>query len=268
VRERKSKSFDFKDFVLTDSLGPSCANSLICPVTGKQASWLRADFDENGRPDLVVTGYRNSDSSRRYVMCFLDQGEQKFAEFLFAAGAYNCDVPQLGHVGGKPIIRYVHTQLRGARFSKRKAVCQRDTLIFRESSFVEYNRAPRNYRIEKLAFSTDACYGTCPIFDLRLARNGAATYHAEEYNEKKGDFAAVIKAQPLAEIWTLLNYLNFPKLQNDYSVSATDHPTCTLTITYGGGKVKTIQDYGEQGTFGLRQLYRLLFALRTTQDWK
>jgi hypothetical protein len=32
--------------------------------------------------------------------------------------------------------------------------------------------------------------------------------------------------------------------------------------------VKTIEDYGEEGTLGLRQVYDLLFELRATQQWK
>lgn len=269
VRERKSEYFDGKGFILSDSLSPACTGYPVCKTLGKQVSWVKADFDGNNRLDLLVTGYRSSSSSSRYVTCFLDQGEQKFDEIRLATGAYNCDVTQLGYVGSKPVIFYTHSQIQGARFTKnRKSICKQDTLIFRKNGFVEYNRAPQDCRIEKIVFSTNACYGTCPIFTLQLARNGAATYHAEQYNKLKGDFTAVVQAQPLTEVWALLNYLNFPRLQNNYSVSVTDQPTCTLTITYGGGKVKTIEDYGEQGTFGLRQVYDLLFALRTTQAWQ
>lgn len=269
VRERKSEYFDAKDFMLTDSLSPDCTGYSVCKTSGEHVSWLKADFDGDNRLDLLVTGYRNSTSARRYVTCFLDLGEQKFTEIRLAAGGYNCDAAQLGYVGSKPVIFYTHSQIQGARFTEnRKLICKQDTLVFRKNGFVEYNRTPRDYRIEKVVFSTDACYGTCPIFTLQLARNGAATYHAEQYNKLKGNFTTIVQAQPLAEIWTLLNYLNFPRLQTNYSIAATDHPTCTLTITYGGGKVKTITDYGERGTFGLGQVYELLFTLRTTQAWQ
>lgn len=269
VREQKSEYHHYEDFILTDSLSPDCANQPTCAPSGKKASWLKADFDGNGRIDLLVVGYRSSTSFRRFITCFLDQGEQKLEELRLAAGGYNCDVPQLGYVQGKPVVCYAHLQIKGARFAKnRKLLCRLDTLIFKKNGFVEYNQSPRNYGIEKVAFSTTECYGTCPIFSLQIARSGAAIYHADAYNDRKGNFKAVVQAQSLTEIWTLLNYLNFPKLQDDYAISATDHPTCTLTITYAGGKVKTIRDYGEQGTFGLSQLYQLLFALRTTQDWR
>jgi hypothetical protein len=57
-------------------------------------------------------------------------------------------------------------------------------------------------------------------------------------------------------------------LQNNYAVNWTDDQTCTLTITYNNEQTKTITDYGEIGTNGLRIIYDRLFALRKNQKWK
>lgn len=255
-------------FVLTDSLRPECRYTQVCAaLTG--SSWLKEDFDGNGRTDLVVVGYRNATSFQRRVLCFLDLGYQEVKTIWLSDNGYECAVPQLGMVQGKPAIYYAHVQIMGERFAQnRQAVCRVDTLVFDYTRLVEYNHAPKDNHIQKVTFNTSACYGTCPILTLQIAHNGMASYQAEAYNPTQGNFTAVVEAKPLAELWALLNYLNFPTLQDHYAIGATDHPTATLTITYAGGKVKTIEDYGEQGTFGLQQVYKLLFALRTTQAWK
>ncbi|WP_419487875.1 hypothetical protein [Chryseobacterium bernardetii] len=81
-------------------------------------------------------------------------------------------------------------------------------------------------------------------------------------------FKSKIKISDFNTIEELLNYINFSKLKDFYSVSSTDNPTSELTITYGNGKTKKIQDYGLAGTYGLKKLYDLLFDLRFNQDWK
>ena len=48
----------------------------------------------------------------------------------------------------------------------------------------------------------------------------------------------------------------------------TDDQASTLTLTYNNGLVKTIEDYGMIGNYGLILLYNKLQALRFNQDWK
>lgn len=269
VRARNSKYTDYKEFRLTDSLDIECDSALVCLAPGGRTSWLKADFDGNGRTDLLVTGYLTSSSSRRRITCFLDLGEQKFTEIRLNSRVNDCALFQLSRAENVAAIRYAHIVVdRGYEEPKKPPMCQADTLIFDKTQFIEYNHTPKNYHIQKIAFSTTKCYGICPVFKLRINQNGAATYQAGEYNKKEGDFKATIEAGPLRELWALLNYLNFPKLNEYYAIGATDNPTCTLTIIYANGQVKTIEDYGEEGTFGLSRAYELLFALRTTQDWK
>lgn len=43
--------------------------------------------------------------------------------------------------------------------------------------------------------------------------------------------------------------------------------TVNLKITYDGGKIKNIQDYGAMGSKKLIKVYIQLFELRKTQNW-
>ena len=57
-------------------------------------------------------------------------------------------------------------------------------------------------------------------------------------------------------------------VKEKYAVNWSDDQTSILTITYDGGKTKTIKDYGLVGTFGLNRVYDLIFKLRDNQQWR
>jgi len=56
----------------------------------------------------------------------------------------------------------------------------------------------------------------------------------------------------------LLRVTDFNKLKTEYSVSKTDQPTSTTTIYFGQKKV-IIKDYGLEGDYPLRELYKIVY---------
>ena len=84
----------------------------------------------------------------------------------------------------------------------------------------------------------------------------------------KAIILAIIKENDLDNLKDLLCYTDFPNLKNDYSLVSFHHPRGTLKITYDNGKVKTINDYGLVGTYGLKRVYNMIFNLRFNQNWK
>jgi len=119
------------------------------------------------------------------------------------------------------------------------------------------------------------CFGTCPKFYISILKDKSSVFKAEKFNleseeakEIKGIFNTTLSDNSFSEIISLLDYIDFPSLNDKYAVGWTDDQTCILTITYNNGQVKTISDYGLIGTFGLDRLYELMFNLRFNQNWK
>lgn len=158
----------------------------------------------------------------------------------------------------------------GKRQGERKL--KQITLVYKFGDFIEENQTSTIHIIEKIEYSTTACFGTCPIFNLTINENKVAQWNAEEYNEinkkvVRGIFNSKITEDKYNEIVNLLNYIDFETLQDNYAVRWTDDQSSTLKITYDNGKIKSIHDYGLIGTYGLDRVYQLLFKLRENQKW-
>ncbi|KAA3639353.1 MAG: hypothetical protein DWP95_10615 [Proteobacteria bacterium] len=151
--------------------------------------------------------------------------------------------------------------------------------IFRHGELVEYNPNPISYDIEKIAFSTRGCYGSCPVFKLTINESRQAELNAIRFNRKytpesqqptllEGLYLTDLSPERYEKLIDQINYLDFPNLKDSYALEVTDQASSTLTITYGGGQVKAINDYGKQGTRGLSNLYLALSKLRFDLQWQ
>lgn len=143
-----------------------------------------------------------------------------------------------------------------------------DTLVIVKDCVVEYNRRVKKYNISKVEFRADSCDWSCPIFKITIDSNGHSKYYAEKYNKLRGFYSSIVEKKDLDKIITLLNYLDFPYLEDSYIRLRKKEPLYTLSIMYDNGSVKRIKDYGGMGTVGLEAIYHELFKLRENQNWK
>lgn len=228
----------------------------------------KCDFDNNGFTDMMVMG----DFFGFNIFVVMNFGNDSLQlNRLTRRSSQNCVFPKI--INDSKIDFYYVTE--PDRMSKEKPILTKKTLVYKFGDFVEYNKNPGNYDIEKIEYQTSMCFGTCPKFHLDIADNRKAIFNAENYNretreskEIQGKFETTINVKEYHQLVDLLNYINFPNLKDNYAVSWTDDQSCTLRITYNNGKTKEIKDYGLIGTYGLDRLYQLLFELRFNQDWR
>lgn len=238
-------------------------------------SWTKADFDNNGLTDILIIG----NLGNNYIVV-LDKGNNKFDVEVLSRDLFgDCSLPTVKEVESQNLI--VINTLRPFRIFKltdeetlKKAsetppTIETKELIYKFGYFVELNKTPTSKKIEKISYETTMCFGTCPSFEIKIDTNRQAIYGPRAYNKlKKGPYKATISSSEFNDLVDLLNYIDFSNLKDNYSVNWTDDQTCFLTITYDGGKLKKIRDYGLIGTYGLVRVYEILFDLRENQVWK
>ncbi|EDM45097.1 hypothetical protein SCB49_03214 [unidentified eubacterium SCB49] len=244
-------------------------------------SFYKADLDNNGYTDLIIIGDDKSCSGSGGSCDYSVYSLMNFANDsinpvdLVLDNSFNSAIiPKITIKNSVPILEIFGSNNLNSNTNSLQ-------LSYKYGTFVEKNNEPKEYSIEKIEYSAEACFGSCPIFELSIDKNRKAKLNAIEYNssnpdlfeyeiteELKGKFQAIIDLENYQEIIGLLNYLDFPTLEDDYMVNATDNPSCKLTITYNQGQVKEIRDYGKVGTLGLQEIYKRISRLKTNQSWE
>ena len=237
---------------------------------GLKDSFYKADFDENGIMDIVVSGNYYEDF--RYFAIMFQKNNQCRLFWLSRRMFNERTLFRVIHLKRKPALEYHHFPYLVKKGQKPAFI--KKTLVFYAGDFVEYNSNVKKHKIEKVEYNTGYCFGTCPVFELTIDSKRNAQLNARSHNKSKntkslrGHFITRVNKSDYKILSNLLNYIDIENLKDKYSVPWTDDQSCTLTITYDGGKVKKIEDYGLVGTYGLDNVYRMLFEMRFTQDWK
>jgi hypothetical protein len=256
---------------------------IIAKKAGIDKNFYKEDFDNNGYNDLLVIGgwavtstaFEGEEYAQDYFI-IMNFGKKPAKIIPMQKSMHYFTVPEIKSLAGEPVL-VVHDP-KGIDYKNPKITDTISTkLIYRFGGFVEYNKNPADNHIEKIEFEASGCYGTCPAFELTINKDRSAVFRAEVYNFNKnresytgkdeGLFKVKIKEADYNQLTGFLNYLDFKNLEDGYHVTHTDAPTGTLQITYDNGKIKTISDYGMQGTSGLMGVYNLLFELRFNQKW-
>lgn len=249
----------------TDSL----INKLDCNGIARKwkiKSWEKADFNKDGRTDILVTvhWYHNFD-----LYAIIDKGDNTFSLLRLSKDPFgNCELAKSVLIDKDQVLLFYSIKQPGRGAADNSRGPQIDTLVFKYGNFIERNLKPATYKVKSIRVKTSGCYGTCPVFELRIYETGGASYFAEMYNPQSGDFETKITTEKFAEIMNLANYLSAKKLKNKYAVPWTDDQTAELTFEFTDGSTKEITDYGMQGSFGLNQLYNLVSQLRLSENWK
>lgn len=257
----------YKDFKVNVNLDFVYSSDKRNTDSLKIKPWLKADFDHNGLTDLLVVGTLGGDA----VLCVLDKGDHyqiiPITRRTFSRSSF--PVVENGR------ITYYYKSPAGSNVveTSTQKKFSKIILVYKFGDFIEENLEAVDHRIEKIQFSTSSCYGPCPIFRLAIKSDRRAQWFAKSNNEisKKyfqGSYLTKVAQNNFDELVDLLNYIDFPNLKENYEVNWTDVQTSTLRITYDGGKVKLIKDYGLIGTYGLDRFYEMMFDLRKNQIWK
>ncbi|AQS93158.1 hypothetical protein BXQ17_03280 [Polaribacter sp. BM10] len=228
-------------------------------------NWEKVDITNDGKTDLILTAYWGT---TLYSYAIVDRGNNNFKTYRLSKNVFgNCEL-------FKPIkkddLNYLKTYIKKQEeigLMEYEELIIKDTLVFKFQEFVELNKNPTKYRIKEIEFQTSGCYGSCPVFNLKINYKGNAEFNVQAYIKHKGKSENKIPVNLFNEIQELLEYIEVKKLKDNYSVAWTDDQTSYLTIRFNDNSTKKIRDYGMIGTFGLMAVYSKLTEIGKETEW-
>lgn len=145
------------------------------------------------------------------------------------------------------------------------------SLLFGSCVMQRTGRLKNEDQISMFTISRTPCFGSCPIYTLRIDKNCVATLDAIDHlsNGLKGWHKTNLPEKEWMKLVSKLNEINYNGLQDSYgNRNITDLPSVNTSITFADGNMKKINDYGARGTDELTDLYAYVDALIGKLDWQ
>ncbi len=120
---------------------------------------------------------------------------------------------------------------------------------------------------ESISIRRTGCFGTCPVYEMVLHRDGRAELSAQDHLPKLGRFVGEVRLGTYGRLCYLIENSRFNEMNSNYRANWTDASTCIVTVT-AGGTTKAVSDYGKVGPIELWAIQELLDATKTEIEWK
>ena len=92
------------------------------------------------------------------------------------------------------------------------------------------------------------CYGTCPIYKMKIFSDGSAFYHGERFVEKIGNYEFSVRKETVNYILKKADEIGFFELEDKYTANITDLPKTITFIKDGENKKRVVNYYGAPKT--------------------
>ncbi|MCD6564319.1 MAG: hypothetical protein J7K53_00090 [Bacteroidales bacterium] len=128
--------------------------------------------------------------------------------------------------------------------------------------------ATKNYTQDDILFSMKktSCYGPCPVYEMKIYKNGFVKLTAEEHLDLKGEFYTKLPGSKVKTLISIFKEAGFFEMEGQYTSIIKDLPT-TWIFYSNEGRQKRIKDY-DGAPESLKDLEKELSSLLESEDWK
>ena len=126
----------------------------------------------------------------------------------------------------------------------------------------------KNYSQDDILFSMkkSGCYGPCPVYEMKIYKNGFVELTAKEHLYLLGDYYTKLPESSVKALVSKFNEAGFFEMENQYTSITKDLPT-TWVYFSNEGRQKRIKDY-DGAPESLKALEKELSSLLESEDWK
>lgn len=122
-----------------------------------------------------------------------------------------------------------------------------------------------------VSLSRNPCYGTCPVYQIRIFTDGNFIYEGRQHAPLAGLFCGKLPGYEMKRLVKVLERANFVQLDNSYpsqDIVPADIPSIDISYYTGNNASKTIRDYNWNTPEPLKEAIRyvdsvaLIYPLR------
>lgn len=173
------------------------------------AYWLKADFNHDGKADLFVSASvekeKHDNQNELFILAsegnhYTKVGIVDPISYVYSGDASYSTYSALGksYLVINTLVQKVlrpRDIRRGHYFSYSTA---HDTSFVHNNKQMVYATHPSRIAIESVKFSTTACFGTCPVFQLIINKDDSVSYKGIDYVNKIGDYTLTMSKTELS----------------------------------------------------------------------
>jgi hypothetical protein len=115
-------------------------------------------------------------------------------------------------------------------------------------------------------YKRGACFGTCPIFNLKIYKSGYATYEGRNHVQMIGTYHSTMNAATLLKLAQVVDEIKYFSLKDEYDFEGIqDIPAVHSTVVRDGVKKSIKNRY--QGPSELKMLYAAFDEAVANSKW-
>ncbi|MFN6379319.1 MAG: DUF6438 domain-containing protein [Flavobacteriales bacterium] len=115
-------------------------------------------------------------------------------------------------------------------------------------------------------YKRGACFGTCPIFNLKIYQNGYAVYEGRNHVQMIGTYHSTMNAATLLKLAQVVDEIKYFSLKDEYDFEGIqDIPAVYSTVVRDGVKKQIKNRY--QGPSELKLLYAAFDEAVSNSKW-
>ena len=122
---------------------------------------------------------------------------------------------------------------------------------------------------DRIAINLSPCFGTCPVFELSIDKNGSVLFDGKQHTVKAGKYRTQLSPTLIDYLFSKFEQQPILKYKDRYAATFTDAQTTTIKFYKNGRLVKTISDYAgyspQELLWAMEPLKKLY--LRKDIDW-
>jgi hypothetical protein len=116
-----------------------------------------------------------------------------------------------------------------------------------------------------ISMEKGGCFGTCPVYTIKLYPDGKVVFDGKIYVHSIGIFKTKLNKKRAKAIKKEFDDNHFFDFKDEYTANLPDFPT-TIVIYNTGGKTKKVIDYLDAPT-ELKNLEQLLIDIANSKNW-